>query len=335
MGWRVGVVGAGGAVGSTLLRILLERQFPVDTLRLLATAKSAGKRVPFGEHMLQIEETGPESFAGLDICFLAVPGSEVSRELAPMAVRAGATVIDKGSAFRMDPQVPLVVPEVNPQALDSGQGIIASPNCTTIPLVMCLEPLRRAFGLRRVIVTTYQSASGAGQGGIEELRAGAEAALGIRSPAPQRVFPRPLAFNVIPQCDRFAEDGYTQEEWKLVRETRKILSAPDLAVSATAVRVPVYVAHSEAVYVETERPCTPPDAREALRQAPGVIVRDDPDQGSYPTALDVAGTDQAHVGRVRRDISDPRGLHFWVVADNLRKGAATNAVQIAELLILR
>ena len=334
MGWRVGVVGAAGAVGSTLLRVLQERQFPIDSLRLLATARSAGRRVPFAGGEVAIEETRPESFDHLDICFLAVPGAQVSRELAPAAVRAGATVIDKGSAFRMDPAVPLVVPEVNPGAVRSGPGILASPNCTTIPLVLCLEPLRRAFGLRRVMVSTYQSASGAGQGGVEELRAGAEAAL-RGGAAPRQVFPRPLAFNVVPQCDRFGEDGYTQEEWKLVRESRKILDAPDLAVSATAVRVPVYVAHSEAVYVETERPCGPERAREVLAGAPGVVVRDDPEHGDYPTALDVAGTDQAHVGRIRRDLAEERGLHFWVVADNLRKGAATNAVQIAELLIHR
>jgi aspartate-semialdehyde dehydrogenase len=334
VGWRVAVVGATGAVGSMLLRVLEERRFPVDGLRLLATARSAGRRVAFAGEELVVEEVGPGSFAGIDICFLAVPGAQASRELAPLAVRAGATVIDKGSAFRMDPAVPLVVPEVNPEAVRPGPGILASPNCTTIPLVLCLAPLRKAFGVRRVIVSTYQSASGTGQAGMEELRTGAEAAL-RGEPVPARVFPQPLAFNVVPQCDRFGEGGFTQEEWKLVRETRKILGDPDLAISATAVRVPVFVGHSESVYVETERPCDPQEARAVLAAAPGVVVRDDPERGEYPTARDVAGTDLAHVGRIRRDPWSQTGLHFWVVGDNLRKGAATNAVQIAEALIHR
>jgi len=334
MGVRVGVVGAAGAVGETLLSVLAERDFPVDRLRLLATVRSAGRAVRWRDTEVVIEETRPDSFAGLDVCFLAVPGAQVSRTLAPLAVAAGAAVIDKGSAFRMDPAVPLVVPEVNPDAVRPGPGIIASPNCTTIPLVLCLQPLRAAAGIRRVIVSTYQSASGAGHAAVGELRRGAVAIL-AGDPAEAEIFPRPLAFNVVPQCDRFAEDGFTQEEWKLVRETRKILGAPSLRLAATAARVPVFVGHSESVYVETESPLTAARARELLSQAPGVEVRDDPERGVYPTARDVEGTDLAQVGRIRQDPDDPCGLHLWIVGDNLRKGAATNAVQIAEEWIRR
>ncbi len=331
MAWRVGVVGATGAVGQTLLAVLAERRFPVAELRLLATQRSAGTEVVWGGERLRVQPTGPDAFGGLEICFLAVPGSRVSRELAPLAVQAGAVVIDKGSAFRLDPGVPLVVPEVNAGVLRSGPGIIASPNCTTIPLVLCLDPLRRLAGLRRVIVSTYQSASGAGHGGMEELAAGVEAVAAGRA-VPQRVFPRPLAHNVVPQCDAFGESGYTAEEWKLVHETRKILAMPELRLTATAVRVPVPVGHGESVAVETDRPCTPAEARGVLAAA-GVRVHDLEDPTGYPTPADVAGSDLAHVGRVRQDLGDPNGLHFWVVGDNLRKGAATNAVQIAEALI--
>jgi len=331
---RVGVVGAGGAVGSTLLRVLQERRFPLSTLRLLATERSAGRRVRFAGAEVEIEPTRPESFAGLDLCFLAVPGARVSRELAPLAVAAGAMVIDKGSAFRMDPAVPLVVPEVNGAEVGPGPGLIASPNCTTIPLVMCLGPLHRAAGLRRVIVSTYQAASGAGHAGSAALRAEAAAAL-AGAPAPPPFFPRTLAFNAVPQCDSFGALGYTQEEWKLVRESRRILGLPELRLAATAVRVPVLVGHSEAVFVETERPLSAAQAQDILAAAPGVRVHAEPRGEGYPTALEVEGTDQAHVGRIRQDPSDPCGLHLWVVGDNLRKGAATNAVQIAELWLRR
>lgn len=331
---RVGVVGASGAVGSVLLRVLEERAFPVDRLRLLATGRSAGTRLRFASTEVEVEPTGPESFSGLDICFLAVPGAPASRTLAPRALAAGALVIDKGSAFRLEPGVPLVVPEVNPEAIPHGPGLVASPNCTTIPLVLCLQPLRAAVGLRRVIVSTYQSASGAGRSGQEELRAGAEAVLAGREPV-AAVFPQPLAFNVIPQCDRFGDLGYTQEEWKLVHETRKILSAPELRVSATAARVPVFVGHSESVFVETAAPVTVERARALLATAPGVTLRDDPAAGEYPSVRAVAGTDQAQVGRIRQEPGDTCGLHLWVVGDNLRKGAATNAVQIAEEWIRR
>ena len=332
MGWSVGVVGATGAVGETLLGVLAERRFPLDRLRLLATPRSAGRRVRFRETELSVEAIGPGAFAGLDLCFLAVPGAQVSRDLAPLAVRAGAIVIDKGSAFRLDPAVPLVVPEVNPEVARTHTGILASPNCTTIPLVMCLAPLALLAGLRRVVVATYQSASGSGGAGMEELRQGAADVLADRAGTAE-VFPRRLAFNVIPQCDRFGEGGFTQEEWKLTRESRKILGLPELRLAATAVRVPVFVSHAEAVFIETASPLTVEEARQTLRAAPGVVVEDDPERGIYPTPAAVAGSDRAHVGRLRQEPGDPHTLHFWVVGDNLRKGAATNAVQMAELLV--
>jgi len=333
MGVKIGVIGASGAVGGMLVRVLAERGFSADDVRLFATQRSVGQRVSFGGHPLPIEVlTGPQ-LAGLELCFLAVPGATASLELAPMARAAGAIVIDKGSAFRLDPAVPLVVPEVNPEALAGHTGLIASPNCTTIPLVMVLAPLRRAAGgIRTVIVSTYQAASGAGYRGTLELREGATAILAGQEPV-STVFPRPLAFNVVPQCDRFGEAGYTQEEWKLVRESRKILGDGTLRLTATAVRVPVEVAHSESVYVELASPLTAAQARAALATAPGVVVQDDPEHNVYPTARDVAGSDETYVGRIRNDPDEPRALHLWIVADNLRKGAATNAVQIAELLM--
>jgi aspartate-semialdehyde dehydrogenase len=332
---RVGIVGAAGAVGAMVLRVLEERSFPLSHLRCLATARSAGARVRFRGTEVPVEETTPASLRGMDICFLAVPGAQTSRELAPLARDGGAFVIDKGSAFRLDPDVPLVVPEVNGEQVCAGQpGLVASPNCTTIPLVLCLHPLGRRAGLRRVIVSTYQAASGAGRAGAEALRREAAAVLAGREAEPS-VFPRRLAFNVIPQCDRFGEAGYTGEEWKLMRESRKILGRPDLRIAATAARVPVFVGHSESVYVETEEPLSVAEARALLRAAPGVCLQDDPEAGAYATAAAAEGSDLAHVSRLRQDPEDGRGLHLWVVGDNLRRGAATNAVQIAELWLSR
>jgi aspartate-semialdehyde dehydrogenase len=323
------VVGATGAVGSRVVRVLEERDFPLGELRLLATERSAGTRVAFRGETLRVEPTSPERLQGVDLCFLAVPGASTSRALAPAARAAGAVVIDKGSAFRMDPAVPLVVPEVNPESVREHRGLLATPNCSTIQLVVALAPLHRLGGLRRVLVSTYQAASGAGQGGSLELEAQ------TRDPDhPPRVFARRLAFNVIPHIDAFdPEGGFTQEELKLRRESRKILGLPELRLSATAVRVPVFVGHCESVYVETERPVPLREAVAALAAAPGVRLLDDRAAPSYPTALDAAGRDDVLVGRVRADPDEPNGLHLWVAADNLRKGAATNGVQIAELLV--
>jgi aspartate-semialdehyde dehydrogenase len=327
---RVAVVGATGAVGSRVVQILEEREFPLAELRLLATPRSAGARVPFRGETLTVEPTAPERLRGIDLCFLAVPGASTSRTLAPLAREAGAVVIDKGSAFRMDPDVPLVVPEVNPGSVRGHRGLLATPNCSTIQLVVALAPILRAGGgLRRVLVSTYQAASGAGQGGALELEAQSK-----DPDHPPRVFTRRLAFNVIPHIDAFdPEGGFTQEELKLRRESRKILGLPELRLAATAVRVPVYIGHCEAVYVETERAIPLPEAMAAFAAAPGVRLVDDRSAPSYPTALDAAGIDDVLVGRVRADPDEPAGLHFWVAADNLRKGAATNGVQIAELLV--
>lgn len=327
---RVGVVGAAGAVGRQLLQVLEERRFPVAELRLMATSRSAGTHLEFHGETLMVEETDPSRLSGLDLVFMAV-GTEASRTLAPEAVRRGAVVIDKSNAFRMDPAVPLVVPEVNPEAARGHRGILASPNCSTIQLVVALQPLRRLGELRRVMVATYQSVSGTGIDAIEELRRQAADAL-AGNPVEAVVYPHPIAFNVIPHIDAFDEHGYSQEEMKLVRETRRILARPDLPVTATAVRVPVFVGHAEVVVAQFDRPVEPEAARRVLATAPGVCVLDEPGAARYPTPLAAAGRDEVFVGRLRQDLALEDALTFWVVADNLRKGAATNAVQIAELL---
>jgi len=314
----VAVVGATGLVGETVLRVLEERGFPVGELRALSSAKSAGSRVRFRGAQHAVLEASAEALRGCDFVFFAATG-ELSRTLAPAAAAAGAIVVDKSSTWRMDPAVPLVVPEINAAALRGHRGIVACPNCTTIGLVMALEPLRRAAGLAHVAVTTLQAASGAGREALDEL-AGKRTAL----------FPRPLAGNVLPQCDAFQADGYTLEERKLSDETRKILALPALAVTMSCVRVPVAVGHSATVLVETERALEPEEALEALRAFPGVHL----DEGTgYATPLEVAGRDEVFVGRVRRDPTHPRRLWLWCVVDNIRKGAATNAVQIAEALL--
>ena len=331
MGYRVAVVGATGLVGQQVLRVLEERRFPVDELRPLATARSAGRVVEFGGASWEVREVSAAALQGIDFAFFAASG-EVSRELAPAAARAGAVVIDKSNTFRMDPDVPLVVPEVNGHALARHRNLIASPNCSTIQLVVVLKPLLDAFGLRRVVVSTYQAVSGTGAAALEELEAATRADMEGRSFQPQ-VYPHPIAFNVLPHCDRFEAEAATLEEWKLVRESRKILERDDLAVTATAVRVPVRVGHSEAVWLETEREASPEALRQVLAAAPGVVVQDDPAAAVYPTPLEVAGRDEVFVGRIRRDPTGERSFWLWIVADNLRKGAATNAVQIAEALI--
>ncbi|BDG59425.1 aspartate-semialdehyde dehydrogenase [Caldinitratiruptor microaerophilus] len=329
---NVAILGASGLVGQELLRILAERRFPVRQLKVLATSRSAGQTIEYMGEELTIEEARPEAFEGVDIAFFAA-SNDASRELAPEAVRRGCVVIDKSSYWRMDPEVPLAVPEVNPEAIRRHKGILASPNCSTIQLVMALHPLKAAAGLRRVVVSTYQSVSGTGKDAVEELRQQAPRVLQGDGVGPGRVYEKPIAFNVLARCDAFEANGYTKEEMKLTRETRKILEMPDLPISATAVRVPVFVGHSESVLVETGRPLSVEEAREALRRQPGVVVVDDPERLEYPDALSAAGRDEVFVGRIREDLSAPGSLWMWVVSDNLRKGAALNAVQIAEFLV--
>jgi len=330
-GVTVAVVGATGAAGQTTLRILEERKFPVRELRCFASERSVGKTVTFAGEAIRLQRVEAVAFAGVDVAICSA-GSSQSREYAPMIARAGAIVVDKSNAWRMDPTVPLVVPEINPHAARHHQGIIASPNCTTIVTVMPLKPLHDAGRLRRVVATSYQAVSGAGVGGIEDLREQTLAWARGESVAP-RHFAHPIAFNLIPAIDRFADGGYTGEELKLVNETRKILELPDLLVAPTTVRVPVFTCHSVAVNAETEDKITAGRARELFAGFPGLRVWDDPAEQRYPMPVVVEGQDDCYVGRVREDLSHPRALNFWVVGDQLRKGAATNAVQIAELVL--
>lgn len=329
----VAIAGATGAVGEVLLRVLEERDFPVSELRPLASERSAGTTVRFrGEDHL-VAEARPEAFDGVDFVFFAATGS-LSRDLAPEVARRGGIAIDKSGTWRMDANVPLVVPEVNGDDVEKHRGIISCPNCTTIPFVMVLEPLRRLSPLRHAVVTTLQAVTGAGLPGLEELDAQEQAiARGESAPEPQK-FAAQIANNAVPLCETFRDDGYSTEEVKLLHETRKIMHLPGLDVSMTCVRVPVRVGHSASVLLETERAIDPDEAREALAAFPGVKVVDDPSQNAFPTALDVEGTDDVLVGRIRRDLGSDR-LWLWEVGDNLRKGAATNAVQIAEELIAR
>ncbi len=337
MGLNVAVVGATGAVGEELLKVLAERRFPVGTLRLLASERSAGRAVTFAGRGVEVERAEAASFKGVDVAFFSAGGA-VSKELAPKAVRHGAVVIDNTSAFRMDPDVPLVVPEVNPEDIRKHRGIIANPNCSTIIMVVALAPLHRRATLRRIIASTYQAVSGAGARAMAELTAESRAVLEGRVedatvlPFAAAAKHFPIAFNLIPHIDVFAEDDYTREEWKMVHETRKILHEPDLGVTATCVRVPVYRSHSESLNIETEARLSPEEARRILAAAPGVVVQDNPEEQEYPMPLFVAGRDEVFVGRVREDPTQPSALALWVVGDQLRKGAALNAVQIAEAL---
>ena len=327
----VAVVGVTGAVGQTTLKILEERKFPVRVLRPFASARSAGKTVTFKGETVRVEAVGPDSFKGVDIALFSA-GSAQSKEYAPLAVKAGAVVVDKSNAFRMDPHVPLVVPEINPHAVKGHRGILACPNCTTIVTVMPLKPLHEAGRLRRVVATSYQAVSGAGVNGVEELRSQTLAWARGEAMVP-RFFQHQIAFNVIPQVDKFGDDGYTGEEIKLVNEVRKILELPDLPVSPTTVRVPVFTAHSVAVNAETEIKLGRERAREVFAGFPGLKLWDEPGENRYPMPVVVEGQDDCYVGRVREDLSLPNGLNFWVVGDQLRKGAALNGIQIAELLI--
>src|SRR5437773_4664994 len=330
-GLTIAVVGVTGAVGQTTLKIRDGRQFPVKELRAFASERSVGKSVPFKGESIRVQKVGPEAFKGVDVAFFSA-GSAQSREYAPHAVKAGAVVVDKSSAFRMDATVPLVVPEVNAHALRGHQGIVACPNCTTIVTVMPLKPLHDAGRLTRVIATSYQAVSGAGVGGVDELREQTLAWARGESITP-RFFDHQIAFNVIPHIDKFVEGGYTGEEMKLVHEVRKILEAPDLPISPTTVRVPVFTSHSIAVIAETEVKISAGRARDLFERFPGLKLWDDPAQQRYPMPVAVEGQDDCFVGRIREDLSSPNGLSFWVVGDQLRKGAATNAVQIAELLL--
>jgi aspartate-semialdehyde dehydrogenase len=329
---RVAVVGATGAVGPVVLEVLAERGFPASEVVAFASARSAGSRVPFGGGELEVRELTEDSFDGFDLALFSAGGS-TSKRYAPAAVARGCVVVDKSSAFRMDPGVPLVVPEVNPEAVDAHQGIVSNPNCSTIQLVAALKPLHDAAGLAHVTVATYQAVSGTGANAVRELHDQSRALL-AGEPSPPSVYPHQIAFNVLPQCDAF-EGSSTTEETKLVHETHKILGDPGIAISATCVRVPVWRGHSEAVWVETREPLGAEGARALLREAPGVRVVDDPAAGAYPLPSAAAGTDDVLVGRIRDDASRRNGLSLFVVADNLRKGAATNGVQIAELLVGR
>jgi aspartate-semialdehyde dehydrogenase len=331
----VAVVGATGVVGRTMIQVLNEREFPVGELRLLASGRSAGRTLSIDGRTHEIGEAVPDAFDGVDIALFSA-GGDVSRELAPLAVARGATVIDNSSAWRMEPGVPLVVSQVNPDDLEAHEGIIANPNCSTMQLVPVLMALRDSVGIERVVVDTYQAVSGTGGDALAELDEQIRAHVN-HEPKQASVYPHPIAFNALPEVDVFLDNGYTKEEWKVVTESRKILHLPDLRISSTAVRIPVFVAHSEAVHVETRDPIAPERARGLFGAIDGVVVRDDPASHEYPLATDAAGSDDIFVGRVRQDpsIPDGRGLAFWVVSDNLRKGAATNAVQLAELLVER
>ena len=330
--FTVAVVGATGAVGQTMLSILEERDFPVGTLIPLASERSAGDQVEFKGGKLTVRDLATFDPAGVDFALFSAGGG-ISKEYAPKFAAAGAVVIDNSSAFRMDADVPLVVSEVNPEALDSiPRGIVANPNCSTMQMLVALAPIHRAAGIRRINVATYQSVSGAGRSALEELGRQTANILGFKEPEPQR-FPVQIAFNLIPHIDEFLDNGYTKEEMKLVWETRKILGDDSIQVNPTAVRVPVFYGHSEAVNVETARKLSAAEARALLEQSPGVTVVDERVPGGYPTPVTHAsGTDAVYVGRIREDISCPNGLNLWVVSDNIRKGAALNAVQIAELL---
>jgi len=331
--YNVAVVGATGVVGEEMRSVLEERLFPVDSLRLLASERSAGQRLQFNGRTISVEVLDENSFDDVDIALFSA-GSAVSAKYAPIAVENGAVVIDNTSQFRMDDDVPLVVPEVNPDKITDHEkrGIIANPNCSTIQMVVALKPLHDAAGIRRVVVSTYQSVSGAGRRAMEELGQQTRA-LFNGGEIEKDKFPHQIAFNCIPHIDSFLSNGYTKEEMKMVLETRKILDDENIRVTATAVRVPVFCAHSESINIETETKLTADAVRALLREAPGVLLLDDPETNTYPLALDATGQDATFVGRIREDESVANGISLWVVADNLRKGAALNAVQIAEILI--
>jgi aspartate-semialdehyde dehydrogenase len=329
--YRVAILGATGAVGTELLELLDQREFPLADLKLLASERSAGRTLPFKGEELPVEAVSDRAFEGIDIV-LASAGGSISKTWAAKAVSAGAVVIDNSSAFRMDPTVPLIVPEVNPQAAASHRGIIANPNCTTILMTVAIYPLHQIRPIQRIVAATYQSASGAGARAMEEVRVQTQAILNGQAPVTE-AFPYPLAFNLFPHNSKLNEQGYCEEEMKMVNETRKIFGVPDLRVTATCVRVPVLRAHSEAVNLEFGEPFDALQAKEALSHAPGVKVVEDWQANYFPMPIDATGQDEVLVGRIRQDISNPNGLELWLCGDQIRKGAALNAVQIAELLV--
>jgi aspartate-semialdehyde dehydrogenase len=337
---RIAVVGATGAVGSTMLGVMRERSFPAAEVVAFASERSSGRAIDHGDDELVVQalpdgDGAPEALEGFDLALFSA-GSAVSEQWAPRFAAAGAVVVDNSSFWRMKEDVPLVVSEVNPEALDGHRGIVANPNCSTMQMVVALKPILDAVGIERVVVSTYQSVSGTGQRAVEELHDQARAVIEAKELAPPSVYPHQIAFNVLPQVETFKEgDDYTTEERKMMAETRKILGREDIGISATCVRVPVYTGHSESVNVQTREPLSPDDCRDLLAGAPGVVVLDDPADGIYPLAIEAAGRDDVLVGRIRQDPSHERCLNMWVVGDNLRKGAATNAVQLAELLNVR
>ncbi len=331
--YRVAIVGATGLVGQEFIRILEQRNFPMSSVRLLASDRSAGRKLFVRHEEIEVEETVPESFENVDIALFSA-GGDTSRHFSPIAARAGAVVVDNSSAFRMEPGVPLVVPEVNPEDIKWHRGIIANPNCSTIQMVVALYPLHKVNPIKRIIVNTYQAVSGTGSAAVEELTTQTRQVLEGQEAVPS-VYPHQIAFNVLPEIDVFLDNAYTKEEWKMVEETRKIMHTNEIAISATCVRVPVFTGHSEAVNIEFSRPMSPDEARQILARAPGVKVLDDTTVSLYPHAWLSAGTDEVYVGRIRQDASHPGGLAMWVVSDNLRKGAALNAIQIAEEMTRR
>ncbi|MCG0275142.1 MAG: aspartate-semialdehyde dehydrogenase [Thermosediminibacteraceae bacterium] len=330
-GYNVAVVGATGAVGRTMLKILEERNFPVKRIIPLASSRSKGQILKFMGQAVKVEEAKPSSFEGVDIALFSA-GKDISLNLAPEAVKRGAVVIDNSNAFRMDPEVPLVVPEVNPQDIQKHKGIIANPNCSTIQMVIVLKPIHDRARVKRVVVSTYQAVSGTGLEAIEELKLQSKQVLEGQNPKPE-VYPHRIAFNLLPHIDVFDETGYSLEEWKMIRETKKIMGDENIAVTATTVRVPVINCHSESVNIETFEKITAEQAREILASAPGIVVMDDPKNNVYPMPAYLTGRDEVFVGRIREDFTVPCGLNLWIVADNLRRGAAYNAVKIAEYLV--
>jgi len=330
--FSVAVAGATGAVGNQMIACLEERDFPVKDLKLLATARSAGRKMRFKGEEILVEELTDQSFKGVEIGIFSAGGA-TSEKFAPAAAADGCVVVDNSAAWRMDPDVPLVVPEVNPHAVSgyTKKGIIANPNCSTIQMMVALAPIQKKVGIKRIVVSTYQAVSGTGKKAIDELLDQTKAMVNFMEPE-KKVYPHRIAFNCLPHIDVFLENGYTKEEMKMVHETRKIFEDDTIGITATTVRVPVFFSHSESVNVETRQPITAQEVRALLEKAPGVKVVDDPSQNLYPMAIEAAGKDETFVGRIRADESIANGINLWVVSDNIRKGAATNAVQIAEIL---